>query len=82
MSHKCAICGATDEGPHFIGFHAFGRYEVCDGCAEEHGCSCGCFPYPMDKKIMDLMQEYLGVEGFWQKDDNGNWHFIRDGVTQ
>jgi hypothetical protein len=39
--HQCCICGRTDQGPGFLGFHAFtGSQEICDSCAQVYGCRC------------------------------------------
>lgn len=69
--HKCAVCGITDEGPRFIGFHAFrGIMEVCDNCAEEHGCACGCYPSPTMCSLAQFMDYDLA------RDDNGAWQYV------
>lgn len=71
MGHKCTICKTTDEKAFF---HAFGDNEVCEDCAAEHGCTCGCFPSPIQIKVAKAL-EWVG---YWEKDNNDKWQFIRD----
>lgn len=70
MNHQCGICKVTDKQNPRIGFHPF-RFllEVCDDCAETHGCACGCYPSP----TMVSFAQYMGV-GLY-KDDNGAWQY-------
>lgn len=75
MTHQCVICKVTDEQDPRIGFHPrLDIAEVCDNCAEEYGCACGCYPSPG----MVSWARYMGV-GLY-KDDYGKWQYEDEGA--
>lgn len=51
--HKCNICGTNDQKSFY---HAYNYGEACERCAEEYGCSCGCFPNRSQRLLLELVQ--------------------------
>ena len=57
----CPLCGERAQG-----HPPDGR---CDACAEEHGCTCGCFPSPLLVRMLDR----FCPDGWFEHDDDGRW---------
>ena len=57
---KCPICNNDVEFTHAPD----GR---CDGCAEEYGCECGCYPPAHQRKFAEIHGAYMerGDDDAW-----------------